>query len=224
MRVRAGHRGLAAVIGTVVSLLLLSACGASPYTYVANSDQGAYVRLPAEWSQIEESELVAAIGLDSSASLEEQGLWVRAFDAAQPPSSAHVLGASADEPAVLVYVRDIPEQSRGQFSLDTLRDMFQPVSETARQQLEANPLSSLSGFQLLRDEVLTPGDGFRGVHVTYAYRINGGPAQVFDQISYLNDDASTVYLVVARCSSDCFEQRQREIENVVSTFTVREVL
>ena len=50
----------------------------------------------------------------------------------------------------------------------------------------------------------------------------GGPSQVFDQIAYVNDDASKLYMFYVRCSSDCYEQRKQEIANVVSSFTVRE--
>jgi hypothetical protein len=79
-----------------------------------------------------------------------------------------------------------------------------------------------SGFTSVSDEVLTPGDGIRGVHSVYSYRINGGDAQVFDLTGYLNDDASKLSVAVARCSLDCFEQRHQEIDSVVSSFTVRE--
>ncbi len=54
--------------------------------------------------------------------------------------------------------------------------------------------SRLSDFQLLLDEVLTPGHGVRGVHTVFGYRVDGGPPQVFDQIGYINDDASKVYV------------------------------
>ena len=49
-----------------------------------------------------------------------------------------------------------------------------------------------------------------------------GRSQVFDQIAYVNDDASKLYMFYVRCSTDCYEQRKQEIANVVSSFTVRE--
>ena len=85
-----------------------------------------------------------------------------------------------------------------------------------------NPASTFTGFQLMEDQVLTPGDGLRGVHVVYRYKIGGGPPQVFDQIAYVNDDASKLYMFYVRCSTDCYQQRKQEIANVVSSFTVRE--
>jgi hypothetical protein len=49
-----------------------------------------------------------------------------------------------------------------------------------------------------------------------------GPPQMIDQTAYLNDDASKLYMFFVRCSTECYEQRQKEIGNVVSSFTVRE--
>jgi hypothetical protein len=45
-----------------------------------------------------------------------------------------------------------------------------------------------------------------------------------DQTLYLNDDASKLYLFFVRCSTECYQQRQKEITNVVSSFTVLEKL
>ena len=64
--------------------------------------------------------------------------------------------------------------------------------------------------------------GCAGCTSVYRYRIHGGPAQVFDQTVYVNDDASKLYMFYVRCSAECYEQRQQEIANVVSSFTVRE--
>jgi hypothetical protein len=60
------------------------------------------------------------------------------------------------------------------------------------------------------------------VHSVYRYRIMGGPSQTFDQIVYTNDDNSKIYMFYVRCSSQCFDQRQSEINAVASSFTVRE--
>lgn len=220
MRLRAG-RALLLVVASAVAVLT-AGCGAPEFTYVTNSDDRTYLRVPAEWGAVDEGELVAALGLDPSVPIADQGIWIQGYDAEEPPSAAHLLGPHAPAPTVLVAVLDVAPTVRGQYSLDRLRDLFQPVSPAARQQIAANPMSGFSGFALMRDEVLTPGDGLRGVHVVYRYRIGGGPFQVFDKTAYLNDDASKVYMFVVRCSTECYEQRQQEIERVVSSFTVRE--
>jgi hypothetical protein len=201
---------------------LLGACGGPAFTYVTNSDDRTYLRIPNNWQPIDTAELGAALGLDPSVDASRQGFWLAAYDAAAAPSSAHLLGPHSADPAVFVGVQAVPPQVRGQVSLDVLRDRFQPVSNSARQRAAANPMSPFSAFGLMADEVLTPGTGLRGVHSVYQYRIQGGPAQVFDQTLYVNDDASKLYMLYVRCSTQCYEERQQEIASVVSSFTVRE--
>lgn len=219
MRFRSTHR---AVIVLVVAAFLTISCGSSEFTYVSNSADRTYVRLPAEWRQVDQTELATALGLDPSIPAEDQGVWLEGYDSDLLPSTAHLLGPHAPAPNGMVLVQDIPMSMRGQYSLDRLRDLFQPVSPSGREALAANPASTLTNFSLIRDEVLTPGDGIRGVRVVYRYRVAGGPIQVFDKTAYVNDDASKLYLFVARCSSECYGQRQPEIDRVVSSFTVLE--
>jgi hypothetical protein len=201
---------------------LLAACGGPAYTYVTNSDDRTYLRVPNTWRPIDPAELGAALGLDPTVAADEQGFWLAAYDADATPSTEHLLGPHAAAPAVFIGVQDIPPQLRGQVSLDVMRDFFRPVSDSGRQRAAANPMSPYSAFAMISDEVLTPGDGLRGVHSVYRYRIQGGPAQVFDQTLYVNDDASKLFMLYLRCSTQCYEERQQEIASVVSSFTVRE--
>lgn len=215
----------AAVVAVVAGVLLLAGCGSPSWTYVTNSTDRAYLKVPTTWHRVDPSQLEEALGVEPAADSTE-GVWIEVYDSATVPSFGHVLGdSSADSPAILVSVRPVPEQSRGQISLDTIRDFIHPVSAAARQQDELlGGTSGMTGFILLADQVLTPGEGIRGVHTVYSYRIGGGPPQIFDQVGYFNDDASKFYFAFARCSAECFDQRQSEIDGVVSSFTVREAL
>jgi hypothetical protein len=209
-------------LGVLLVLVALAGCGAPEYTYVTNSEDRTYLRIPHSWQPIDEKSLDEAIGLDPTDEQQQSGFWLVGYDADASPSADHLLGQHSPAPAVFVGVRDVPEAARGQISLDLLRDLFRPVSVSAREEAAMNPASPFTGFSLMNDEVLTPGGGLRGVHVVYRYRISGGPVQVFDQIAYINDDASKLYMFYVRCSSDCYENRKQEIANVVSSFTVRE--
>jgi hypothetical protein len=212
------HR--AAVAGLVLTgSVLLAGCGAPAYTYVKNSADHMYVKIPASWHSIDQDDLDDAIGFDPAEDAGSRGLWLQAYDAADTPSPLHLFGSSATEPAALVSVQQVPESSRGRLSLDGLRDFFFPVSPTARQNNQ-NP--QLSGFGLTTDDVLTPGDGLRGVHTVFRYTLGGGPPQMMDQTAYLNDDASKMYVLLVRCSTTCYKDRHGEIANVVSSFTIRE--
>jgi len=209
-----------AVAGLVLlAAVLLAGCGAPRYTYVKNSADHTYVKIPASWHSIDQKDLDTAFGLDPAEDASSRGLWLQGYDAADTPSALHLFGSSAPEPAVLVSVQQVPQASRGGLSLDGLRDFFFPVSPTARQ---SNQNPQLTGFGLLADDVLTPGDGVRGVHTVFRYSLGGGPPQMMDETGYLNDDASKVYLLLVRCSTTCYKDRHGEIENVVSSFTIRE--
>ena len=210
------------LLSVAAALALLAGCGAPQYTYVTNSADRTYVKVPTSWRQIDKRAMDDAIGLDPSLSDEERGLWLEGYDADPTPSPMHLFGPTAPAPAAFVSVQQIPESVRGQFSLDKLRDLFYPVSPSARQAAEMDPTSGLTDFALISDEVLTPGGGLRGVHSVFRYRMGDGPVQVIDQTAYLNDDASKLYMFFVRCSTECYAQRQQEIGNVVSSFTVRE--
>lgn len=225
MAIRAGRwRGRQITIWLVsaMTLLALAGCGASQYTYVTNSEDRVYVRVPATWQQLDERSMKDALGIDPTIDLAEAGFWLEGYDADTSPSATHLLGPRAEAPALLVSVQQVPPAGRGQVSLDYLRDVFWPVSPAKQEKLAQNPASPMSGFTVMDDEVLTPGDGLRGVHTTYRFSLSDGPAQVFDQTVYTNDDASKIYIFFVRCSAECYEQRQQEIDNVVSSFTVRE--
>ena len=228
MPIRARHRSSpvtarALLLLSVAALVaLVAGCGSPDYTYVTNSTDRTYLKVPTTWRQIDGKAMDDAIGFDSTLTEEERGLWFEGYDADDAPSPLHLFGPSASAPAAFVSVQQIPESVRGQFSLDKLRDLFYPVSPSAREAAEMDPTSGLTDFALVSDEVLTPGKGLRGVHSVFRYRMGDGPPQMIDQTAYLNDDASKLYMFFVRCSTECYQQRQQEIGNVVSSFTVRE--
>jgi hypothetical protein len=227
MPIRERHRSSpgttrALLLLSVAALMALVGCGAPEYTYVTNSTDRTYLKVPTTWRPIDEKAMDDAIGFDPTLSEEERGLWFEGYDADVAPSPVHLFGPSAAAPAAFVGVQQVPEAARGQFSLDRLRDLFYPVSPSAQEAASLDPTGGVSDFVLVTDEVLTPGNGLRGVHSVFRYRVGDGPMQMMDQTAYLNDDASKLYMFFVRCSTECYEQRQKEIGTVVSSFTVRE--
>jgi hypothetical protein len=74
---------------------------------------------------------------------------------------------------------------------------------------------------LLRDDVLTPHAGLRGVRVTFNYRLLGGTLDTFDQTAYINNDASKEYVLLIRCTARCYRARAAELDAIAKSFTVR---
>ncbi len=220
---RRSWRRRASIWGAVLAVVaLLSACAGPQYTYVTNSTDHTYLKVPVTWRPIDQKAIDDALGLDTTVQDSQRGLWLAGYDADNSPSPDHLFGATATAPATLIGVQDVPETARGSYSLDKLRDLFYPVSPAGQQQAAADPTSAVSDITVMNDAVLTPGNGVRGVHTVFRYRVAGGPPQVMDQTLYLNDDASKLYLFFVRCSTECYQQRQKEITSVVSSFTVRE--
>jgi hypothetical protein len=211
---------LAAVILGCAVLGVASGCSAPDHTYIANSANKTYFKVPASWHEIDEKILKQTMTGGASPSPGSDGEWIVAYDAAEAPSVAHLVAIDTPEPNVFVSVRPVPTEAGGQVSLDNLRDLVLPVTATAR----AAALSSsttFSDFKLVSDSVLTPKSGFRGVHEVFQYRVGRGPLQTFDETAYTNKDGSKVYLMFLRCSNECYQARRSELDSVVASFTVQ---
>jgi hypothetical protein len=224
MTARTGmSRRWAATAALAVAVVLgLTACGAPAWNYVTNKEERTYAKVPAAWRDVsaEISPAQGVFGIDPKALT-----WVRAFDADATPSIDHAMGVAATEsPTMVVVVLDVPEEVRGVVALDSLRDFVFPVSERAQMSMTLQPRPGLSGFKLFADKTLTPGDGLRGVRSIFGYSINNGPPQVFDQTAYTNEAASKIYMIIVRCSLECFTKNSAQINDVASSFTVREKL
>jgi len=217
---------LAVMFGLVV-LGVASGCSAPDYTYVKNTTHRTYFKVPAAWRVIDENALKQIMTGDSSTSGNStqtpanNGSWAVAYDAAEDPSPKHLVDSDTSQPIVYASVQPVPPADREQISLDSLRDLMLPVTATARSG-QTRDTSPFSDFTLVTDTVLTPEPGLRGVHEVFQYRLQGGPLQTFDQTAYVNDDASKVYVMLLRCSTECYQARRAELESVAASFTVQE--
>ena len=211
---------LAAVILGCAVLGATSGCSPPDHTYVANSANKTYFKVPASWHEIDEKALKPT-PTGASPTPGSNGEWVVAYDAAQVPSVTHLMARDTREPIVYVSVQPVSTQAGGQVTLDHLRDLVLPVTAPARK-AAASTSTTFSDFHLVSDSVLTPESGLRGIHEVFQYRIGGGPLQTFDETAYTNKEGSKVYLMLLRCSSSCYQARQAELESVTGSFTIQE--
>jgi hypothetical protein len=213
----------AAVAAVIVGCAVLGAgsgCAAPEYTYVANAANRTYFKVPASWHEIDEKALNPAPTGASPTPGSDSG-WAVAYDAAKVSSPAHLVASDTPDPIVYVSVEPTATAMRGGMSLDSLRDLALPVTAGARS-AAGSSATTFSEFTLVSDSVLSPKSGFKGVREVFQYRVRGGPLQTFDQTAYTNKDESKVYLMLLRCSSECYKARQAELESVTASFTVGE--
>lgn len=204
--------------------LAATACGAPAYTYVKNSNDMTYFKVPSGWHPVDQDKLKDALvssPTDSaSAQIEKKLIWSVAYDADPSPQPEHLSMLGGDKPIVLGMVRQLTESQRSSVSLDMLRDLFHPVTDTSRQSAAQQGVS-LQNFELLADTDLTPGDGIRGIREIYNYQAAPiGPLQTFDLTAYIGDGGK-LYVLLIRCSAACYRQRAGELDTIARSFTVR---
>ena len=195
----------------------LSSCAGPAYTYVADSPADTYFKVPFGWHQISAPALAAALqAIGESGS----GAWSSAYDADPVPSAGHFLTLDATQPFVFAEVGQLSSEASDAMSYNSLEDSFLPVSQTARSNA-AQAGFPLTGFRLLSEQNIAPGQGVHGVQEAYDYTYPDGVAETFSQVALTNADQTFVYLLIVHCSLACYTRNQTNIDAVTSSFTVR---
>jgi hypothetical protein len=214
-------RGVALLLAATAGLAVLVACGAPRYTYVADSPAHAYFKVPSGWHAVSATALANALKMSGS------GAWLSAFgqdSATASPGSVYSFDVS--KPFVLAEVGGLNSQATDSLSYNALTDIFLPVTSDARSQAAGQ--LPVTNFQLLRQSMLTPGQGVHGVRVTYDYTWTDGATKgstdTFDQVALTNADQTVLYLLIVHCTSACYSQNKNAINDIVSSFTVRSPL
>ncbi len=212
-------RGLGPLAPVVALVVLLAGCGASPYTYVKNTSAQLFFKVPAGWHQLDQN-AVGDATYAAAQSVETTGnvTWVSAFDGAPAPSANHIFASNTPQPIVLVETLDLTTSGQSALSFNAMRNLFLPVTDDARAQVTAD--STLAAFRNLADTVVTRAHGWHGIHVIFTYSLGGGPLQAFDQTVLTNTDSTKLYVLLARCASDCYISQNRQIRDVVNSLTV----
>jgi hypothetical protein len=197
--------------------LLAVGCGVAPqYTYVSDSADNAYFKVPPSWHQVNENSLQSAEG---SATQEGSYLWSEAYDANSQPSVDHVFAATG-KPVAYASVLSLSSAERNDISFNSMRDLLLPVTAAARKAASADH-EELAGFSSLSDQVLTNSSNDRGIREIFDYDLGTTP-ETFDLTVMTNAATTKLYFLLVQCSSTCFVANYQQIEAVVGSFTVGE--
>jgi len=205
-------------IGLIVGLSVTS-CAAPRYTYVADSGDNAYFKVPPSWHQVDEHSLQSAMGPSFDAGSFKVGsyLWTRAYDSSASPSAQHILTITPT-PVVFASVLSLSSGGRGLLSLNGMRDLFLPVTSGARQAASAQG-EQLTGFQSLSDTTITNSHGDRGIREVFDYTFNGVP-ETFDLTVLTDSNTTKLYFLLVQCETSSFASDYSQISQVVGSFTV----
>ena len=211
------HRVAKGLVGGCALLLgvTLTGCGAPQYTYIANSNQSTYFKVPNGWHRIDGS---ALLKVEQQLQYPVAG-WQVAYEAGHDPTANDFLGFGSDQPFVFAEIGMLTQAESQDLSYNLLRDFFLPVTSTTRQNEPAN--YPLTNFKLIRDVNLTPGLGVHGVRETFDYTFLGGLTDTFDEIALTNAEQTMIYFLVLHCTETCYSSDQTAINDVMSSFTIR---
>ncbi len=207
--------GLTFLLLGVLATVALSACGVPAYTYVADSSAGTYYKVPSQWHQISQHDLDAAIKAQGGSSA---GIWTTAFDANTAPSVDHNGSVSLSQPYVYAQVGQLSSAGSAQLSYDAMRDLWLPVTSTARQN-DASQGFPGTNFVPIRDQMITGKQGVHGVRETFQYTFNG-ITDTFDEEVLTNADQTSLYTIEVHCTDSCYSHNQSNIDTIMSSFTV----
>jgi hypothetical protein len=211
--VRLRHLHRVAALGIVG--FLAAGCSLAPqYTYVSDSADSAYFKVPPSWHQVNETSLQSAEG---SSTQEGSYLWSEAYDASSEPSVDHVFAATA-QPVAYASVISLSSTERSQISFNSMRDLLLPVTSAARSAASADH-EELEGFASLSDQVLTDSSNNRGIREIFDYDLGTTP-ETFDLTVLTNSATTKLYFLLVQCSATCFEVNYPQISDVVNSFTV----
>jgi hypothetical protein len=202
------HRVAMGLVGGCALLLgvSVSGCAAPQYTYVANSSLNTYFKVPYGWHKV-------SVKGTATAGTE----WLVAYEGGSKPTANDFSSFDTTQPFVFAETFALSATESSELSYDSLRDATLPVTSTARSEQTGSPLT---GFAQMRDQVLTPGQGVHGVRETFDYTYQK-ISDTFDEIALTNADQTVVYLLVLHCTTSCYSHDQTEINDVMSSFTIR---
>jgi hypothetical protein len=197
----------------------LTACARPDFQYAADKPGAApagtvYFKVPTGWSQVPVKQIQAAqsgwVADTTAKTLLDATAWQEAYDAAPRPSVDDVLGsATPTHPVVYASLRTLYQEESG-VTPAALRDMVVPVSTLGDQ------------VRVLSDESVKQGTA-TGVHLVFSFTPKPGlPEETIDQTAYLSDGKKAVYLLVVRCTSDCYRTNADAIRSVTSSYTIQE--
>jgi hypothetical protein len=198
-------------------------CAAPQFTYVADSGANTYFKVPFGWHKISDVSLAAQFKTPGRALGQVAGTWDIAYDADQVPAAVHLFSPNAEQPFAFAFVTPLTATATTALRrspYNGLRDVLLPVTSASRAQA-AQGSFPLTHFKLLRDIVLTPGQGVHGVWDTYDYTYPGGITDTFDQVALTNSNSTQIYVLMVHCIETCYSQNRSQLDTIMSSFTVR---
>jgi hypothetical protein len=211
----ARRRTAAAVVPAALVAVLavaLTGCAGPTYRFVGSSDHDAVLKVPRTWSELNTKDALKASGVDPTTVTG----WTVFYDAADKPNAADGETRPALAPVLRAESVDVPAADRSGLTSDQMRELVLPGDDSERKTAQA-----AGQFKLMEDKAVSTKTE-QGAHVVFSLVTSDSPLpEVYDQIALTNPRHTRVHLLTVHCTQSCFTANQHQIEDVVSSLTLK---
>ena len=213
------------LLGVVGLSLVLSGCLGSTYAYVSHRNPDGtelYFKIPARWTVFSAKQIVESQnGPLSNAQLSqiESGQWNTAFNASpsailKQQEQLQFINTIAKFPNGYVFARHMSENDRDALSLAAMRSII----------LGSDPLaaSTQSPFNVLNYSEFTKSGGIRGSKLVTDISETGGLISTFAQVVAVDPQTNWIYGIGISCRASCWGPNQGLINQIISSWNVKE--
>ncbi len=160
-------QGLAWGGAFLLASALVSGCSPAQYTYVSDSGNSTYYKVPHYWGQVSSTDLCHQLESYSQTST-CPAYWTSAYEGQRPAAASGFLDFDLNKPFIYAQVTPYSSTSATALTDQTLEDAFLPVSESSRETESAEGFP-LTGFKSLLDEPVSLNGGYHGVREVFDY-------------------------------------------------------
>lgn len=198
----------------ILIALAVSGCAAPSKQYVNADSYGMYLSLPREWVQVPDQQLKTAESGwsdDPGQVYAQTVLWQKVWGPAGITPDTVFSAEPADKPTAYAFVRDLLNVEQQQLGTDiptSLQDLIIPAT-------------SLSDAGINVDTEQWRKNGFVGIHQRASYPTAAGSSTT-EVVSMVSPKQNRLYVLVLRCSDDCYEVHRKDFTQIVDSLTFKE--
>jgi hypothetical protein len=214
MREHPGWVRFLAVGVFLAASVLLAACAGTGYHYVKNSGDNTYFKVPDTWKLYDQEAVLNALkGALSKDEIQQRRdtTWTTVFDASPAPTLRHLANGSPRYPLGRAVVQPLSAEASDAASLQSLRNIFYDVDNALEK----------GTAEVLKYEPVELDGGFHGSHLVARMEGKGASSITFNQVAVFDQSTSKVYAISIFCNTDCYNNYESKIDNVIKSWTVK---
>ena len=202
-----------------LSMALLVSCGEPSKTYSKNSQLGVFFTVPNGWHQIPQEDIrtYEIEGADAAGKQKaDLVLWQDAYSESKKTSAKNLLQLDAPKAlTAFVRVRALTFEESDAMSYNGLRNLILPVTD-----LLSGSSQVVNDFQLIDEKEIVTEEA-RGLQTIFSFTPKDGENETVNQTALLANDRRSIYFFLVRCTTECFNEDQTRVDEIVKSFTVK---